>query len=201
MACAGGRTFRFLPTTREGRDTGSPGHRKAAEYVAMRFEKLGLEPAGTEGFLQRVKLKSRTIDESHSRLAIVRDGSEEPIKLGEDAVISLRVDPAPLFEAPLVFAGYGLSIPAVGHDDFEGLDARGKLVVYLRGAPPKIPGPVAAHAQSEGVRSAALRKAGAIGAVTILNPKSMDIPWERAALARFLPAWRWPIRRSTTTEV
>jgi hypothetical protein len=29
----------------EGRDTGSPGHRKAAEYVAKQFEALGLRPA------------------------------------------------------------------------------------------------------------------------------------------------------------
>lgn len=172
----------------EGRDTGSPGHRKAAEYVAGEFEKLGLEPAGTGGFLQPVALKSRTIDEDRSGLALVRNGIEVPLKLGEDAVISLRVDPAPSFEAPLVFAGYGLSIPEAGHDDFEGLDARGKLVVYLRGAPPGIPGPLAAHAQSEGERSEALRKAGAIGSVMILNPKQMDIPWERASLARFQPA-------------
>jgi hypothetical protein len=172
----------------EGRDTGSPGHRKAAEYVAREFEKAGLRPAGTEGYLQPVRLGSRTIDEAHSRLALVRGGAEEALKLGDDAVISLRVDPAPSVEAPLVFAGYGLSIPEVGHNDFQGLDARGKLVVYLRGAPPSVPGPLAAHAQSEGERSEALRKAGAIGSVAIFNPKNMDIPWKHLALARFLPA-------------
>jgi hypothetical protein len=172
----------------EGRDTGSPGHRKAAEYVAREFEKAGLKPAGTRGFLQPVELRSRTIDEAHSHLALVRQASQEPLKLGEDAMISLRVDPASTVEAPLVFAGYGLSIPEVGHDDFRGLDARGKLVVYLRGAPPSIAGPLAAHAQSEGERSEALRKAGAVGAIAIMNPKNMDIPWERMALARFLPS-------------
>lgn len=171
----------------EGRDTGSPGHRKAAEYVAREFEKLGLRPAGTDGFFQPVELKSRAIDEAHCRLARVHDGAEEPLGLGEDAVISLRVDPASAFEAALVFAGHGLSIPDVGHDDFKGLDVRGKLVVYLRGAPPGIAGPLAAHAQSEGERSEALRKAGAIGWVSIPNPKHMDIPWERLALARFFP--------------
>ena len=172
----------------EGRDTGSPGHRKAAEYVAREFAKLGLRPAGTDGYLQPVLLRSRTIDEAHSRLALVRDGAEQPLTLGEHAVISLRVDPAPTLEAPLVFAGYGLSVPEAGHDDFKGLDARGKLVVYLRGAPPGIPGPLAAHSQSEGERSESLRKAGAVGAISIANPKHMDIPWARSSLARFLPA-------------
>lgn len=172
----------------EGRETGSVGHRKAAEYVAGEFAKAGLRPAGTDGYLQPVALKSRTIDEDRCRLALARDGAEEPLKLGEDAAIGVRIDPAPSVEAPLVFAGYGLSIPDVGHEDFKGLDVRGKLVVYLTGAPPEIPGPLAAHAQSAGERSEALRKAGAIGAVTIPNPKMMDIPWSRMALSRFLPA-------------
>ena len=172
----------------EGRDTGSPGHRKAAEYVAREFARAGLRPAGTDGFLQPVPLKSRTIDEARCRLALVRDVRDEPVALGDDAMISLRVDPAPSVEAPLVFAGYGLSIPEVGHDDFKGLDARGKLVVFLQGAPPNVPGPLAAHSQSAGERAEALRKAGAIGFVSIQNPKNMDIPWPRVALSRFFPS-------------
>ena len=172
----------------EGRDTGSPGHRKAAEYVAKEFENLGLRPAGTSGFFQPVEFKSRSIDETNSRLTLVRGGSEEPLLLGEDVVISLRVDAAPSLDAQMVFAGYGLSIPEVGHDDFKDLDARGKLVVYLQGAPPNVPGPLASHSQSAGERLMALLKAGAIGTITIPNPRLMDIPWERSKLARFLPA-------------
>ena len=171
----------------EGRGTGSPGHRKAAEYVAGQFAKLGLRPAGSDGFLQPVPLKSRVIDEAHSQLVLVRAGGEQALALGDDVMISLRVDPAASFEAPLVFAGYGISIPEYGHDDFRGLDAHGKVVVYLRGAPADVPGPLAAHAQSEGERAQALRRAGAIGAVMIHDTKQRDIPWERATLARLLP--------------
>lgn len=172
----------------EGRDTGSPGHRKAAEYVAQEFAKAGLRPAGTDGYLQTVALKSRTIDEPHSRLALIRNGKERPLALGDETVISLRIDPAPAVEAPLVFAGYGVSIPEAGYDDFKGLDARGKIVVYLQGAPPNVPGPLAAHSQSSGERAQALRKAGAIGTVSLPNPGHMDVPWRRIALSRFLPA-------------
>ena len=42
--------------------------------------------------------------------------------------------------------------------------------------------------QSAAERAAVLKRHGAIGAVNILNPKNMDIPWERLALARFQPA-------------
>src|SRR5690349_5845172 len=139
----------FLADDRlEGRNTGTPGHRKAAEYVAREFEKAGLSPAGTDGFFQPVKLVSRLIDEEHSSLTLLRDsGPEEPLVLGTDAIIGARVEPVPTLEAPLVFAGYGLSIPEANHEDFAGLDVRGKLVVYLGGAPSSIPGPLAAHMQ------------------------------------------------------
>ena len=127
------------------------GHRKAAEYVAREFERAGLKPAGTDGYFQPVRLISREIDEAHSSLTLVRDsGQEEPLVLGQDAIISSRVEPAPSLEAELVFAGHGLSIPEAHHDDFAGLDVRGKLVVFLTGAPPSIPGPLAAHMQSPG---------------------------------------------------
>src|SRR5262245_24098231 len=56
----------------KGRETGSPEHREAAEYVARQFEAAGLRPAGTGGFLQPVSFKSRKIVEPKSDLAIVR---------------------------------------------------------------------------------------------------------------------------------
>lgn len=169
----------------EGRDTGSAGHRKAAEYVAREFAKAGLKPAGSDGYLQPVKLKTKEIDESHSSLTLVRKAGAESLTLGEDANISLRVDPAPAVDSELVFVGHGLTIPEANHDDFQGLDVRGKVVVFLSGAPPTIPGPLAAHMQSAGERAVVLERAGAIGIVAIQNPNNMDIPWERATLARF----------------
>src|SRR5208282_787750 len=48
----------------EGRNTGSEGHRKAAEYVAAEFERDGLKPAGIEGYIQPVKFKTLQLDES-----------------------------------------------------------------------------------------------------------------------------------------
>ncbi len=173
----------------EGRGTGTEGHRKAAEYVAKEFAKARLQPAGTEGFLQPIRLIARELDEAHSSLGVIRAPAPEvPLVLGTDATISTRIEPSPTLEAPLVFVGYGLQIPEASHDDFAGLDVRGKLVVYLAGAPKSIPGPLAAHSQSLDERAALLKRLGAVGAVTIMNPKNMDIPWERIALARFMPS-------------
>src|SRR5215472_8665134 len=75
----------------EGRNTGSAGHKRAAEYVAAEFKKTGLEPAGTDGYIQPVAFKTRRIIESQSSLALERDGRTEPLALGNDANISMRV--------------------------------------------------------------------------------------------------------------
>src|SRR5262245_33998907 len=78
----------------EGRNTGSTAHKRAAEYVANQFQKAGLEPAGVDGYIQPVAFKTRRIVEGESSLALVRTGRIEKLTLGEDANISLRVDPA-----------------------------------------------------------------------------------------------------------
>jgi Zn-dependent M28 family amino/carboxypeptidase len=168
----------------EGRNTGSAGHKRAAIYVAGVFEKAGLEPAGTDGYIQPVKFKTRTIVESSSSLALVRGEKREPLALGDDANISLRSDAAAAVDAPLVFIGYGLRVPEMSFDDLAGQDLKGKVVVYLAGSPSTIPGPLRAHYQSAGERWAALKSAGAIGTISVANPKSMDIPWARSTLAR-----------------
>src|SRR5262245_24613451 len=171
-----------------GRETGTPEHRHAAEYVAQQFAAAGLAPAGTGGYIQPISFRARRIVEEKSSLAIVRDGKREPIVLGEDAVFSMRVEHPPQFGAPLVFAGYGLRVPEVGHDDLAGIDLRGKVAVYLTGGPANIPGPLLAHYQSAAERWSSLKHAGAIGIISIQNPQGQDVPWERSKLARFLPA-------------
>jgi len=172
----------------EGRNTGSPGHKRAAEYVAAQFKSAGLEPAAAGGFIQPVKFDTRTIDESKSSLALIRDGAEERLTLGDDANISMRVDPAPSIDAPLVFVGYGLKIPERGIDDFAGVNLEGAIVVHISATPKSLPGPLQAHFGSAGERWKMYKAAGAIGTISIANPKSMDIPWARSTLARLQPA-------------
>ncbi len=172
----------------QGRDTGSEGHKKAAAYIAEQFKAAGLAPAGTSGYLQPVQFTSRQIVEAQSSLALVRDGKVEPVALGPDAAFSMRIDPAPQVEAPLAFVGYGLSIPELKIDDLAGQDLRGKVAVYLLGSPAGVPDALSAHAQSAAVRWAALKKAGALGAIVLQHPGRIEPPWERSTLARLQPA-------------
>ena len=168
----------------EGRDTGSAGLRKAEAYVVDQLKRSGVQPAGTDGYYQPVKFFSRQIIEADSSAALVRDGKVEPLTLGDDVIISSRIDVAPEVEAPLVFVGYGLTVPENNYDDFSGLDMKGKVAVILSGSPAEIPGPLASNYQTAGERWKALRNAGAIGMISIPNPASMDVPWSRIALNR-----------------
>jgi Zn-dependent M28 family amino/carboxypeptidase len=172
----------------EGRDTGSRGEREAQKYAVEQLKAAGAEPAGVNGFYQPVKFVSRQIVEKDCSLALVHDGKREPLALGEDAIISTRVMPAPEVEAPLVFVGYGLKVPENNYDDFAGIDVRGKIIVIFSGSPAEIPGALASHYQTAAERWKVLRAAGAVGIVSLINPASMDIPWSRIALNRSHPS-------------
>src|SRR5580700_10935904 len=167
----------------EGRNTGSAGHRRAAVYVAGEFERAGLKPAGTEGYIQPVRFRTRRLNEAESSLTLVRNGESEELVLGEDAIIGTRIDPAPVVDAELVFAGYALTVPEMQYDDLAGLDLRGKIVLYMNGGPASIPGPLRSHYQFGAERGRFLERAGAIGTIAIQNPHHMDLPWQRIALA------------------
>ncbi|MGZ3461376.1 MAG: M28 family metallopeptidase, partial [Archangium sp.] len=99
-----------------------------------------------------------------------------------------RMGEAGSVDAPMVFVGYGLSIPEAGHDDLAGMDLQGKIAVVLQGGPEKIPGALRAHHGSTSERVKALQKAGAVGIVMLLNPKFVEVPWARTAGARKMPA-------------
>src|ERR1700679_683193 len=74
----------------EGRNTGSEGHRKAAEYAATQFEHDGLKPAGEQGYIQPVQFVTKDLDETRSILTLEREGRIQAVKLGDEAIIGTR---------------------------------------------------------------------------------------------------------------
>jgi Zn-dependent M28 family amino/carboxypeptidase len=171
----------------EGRDTGSRGYEKAATYMAEQFRAAGLEPAGVDGYRQPMDFQVVKLDESRCSLDLLRDGKTQPVKLGDDAILGVSSHAAEKVTAGAVFAGYGLTVPESHYNDLAGQDVKGKIVVLVTGGPSDMPGPVKAHYQSGEERRKALAQAGAIGTITIQNPKSAEIPWSRIAASRFQP--------------
>jgi hypothetical protein len=168
----------------EGRNVGTAGFDKAVEYVEGQFRAIGLKPAGTSGFRQPVKLESRLLVPDESKLVLARDGQEEPLALGQDASLSARGELNGSTEAPMVFIGYGMSIPDAGWDDFAGLDLHGKVAVYVNAFPPvKVSDNVKSHVNTADERWLALKHAGAIGVATIAAPRPPATPPNPAAAA------------------
>lgn len=61
----------------EGRETGTKGEKEAAEFIAKRFEELGLEPRGTDGFYQDFTFKPKT--DPHSEVKYSEANSDSTI--------------------------------------------------------------------------------------------------------------------------
>src|SRR5687767_14727265 len=109
----------------EGRDSGSRGYDLAALYVASRFEALGLKPAGRDGWYQQVPFLESRLSGEPGSLSI---GGRRFVH-GQEVVLTPTPDEASVAaEAPAVFVGYGLEAPAIGIDDYKGLDVRGKEI-------------------------------------------------------------------------
>jgi hypothetical protein len=171
----------------EGRRAGSPGHRRAAEFVVDSFRKAGLKPGVSGGYLQEVRLQSRQIVEANSSAKLLAGDHARQLALGDDAGFLLRGDLTPEVTASLVFVGHGLVLPQYGVDDLHGLDLKGKIVVSFLAAPASVPGAAGAHFGSAVERWKVYKAAGAVGVMFIPNPHSMDLPWERAIKIRLEP--------------
>ena len=167
----------------EGRELGSAGYDKAADYVAAQFERAGLKPGGQGNYFQQVQFTKISLNASQSSLALVKGGNAVPVAVPAEAQLGYNTDTAASLTAPIVFAGYGLCIPEAQYNDLEGLPLRGAVVAFLTGGPERINGNLRSHYSSQKERWRALRAAGAVGIISIPNPAEMEIPWTRQSAA------------------
>jgi Zn-dependent M28 family amino/carboxypeptidase len=163
----------------EGRLTGTPGYQRAADYVVSQLKDIGLEPAGTEGFFQPVAFEEQFVDSAGSSAALVAGGRSTSLSIPGDVIIGRGDGCRPgRIEAPLVFVGYGLHMPEAGHDDFAGIDLKGKIAVVISGGPAEISGALKAHARRD--RARLLSERGAAGLLSLTTAKAVEVPWSRS---------------------
>ncbi len=130
--------FAFAADSFRGRETGTPDADRAAAWLARRLTALGVEPAGDSGYFFRVPMRRTRL--TADSLVVTTPAGRTALRLGSDLSVLTGLGPgAPLprlaADGDIVFAGYGLVDPALGRDDYKGLDVKGKVVVIAGTVP------------------------------------------------------------------
>ena len=120
-----------------GRMSLQPGDDAAVQWIAAEFAKAGLQPGATDAkgapsWYQMVPLVEYRPNPAANGLTL-RIGTAEQRWKAPDVLGGYRDDVD--LTAPLVFAGYGITAPGVGYDDYKGLDVRGKVVLVFEHEP------------------------------------------------------------------
>lgn len=187
----------------EGRRTQTRGNALAAEFLASRFQRLGLEPGADGSFFQTFELMTMALGEDNA-LAVAVDGRPVPATMGRDAT------PLPLAgtgsaEGEVVFAGYGIVSEPLDHDDFAGHDFAGKVVLVLDHEPGEedpesaFDGVITAEASRDWRKVLAAQQAGAAAVLFVqdihAHPEPMDagrlheILWSGGTTRYTLASW------------
>ena len=149
-----------------GRKAGTPGYQLAVDYVTEQLKTLGVQPAGEGGtFIQKVQLRRAFLQSGATFAAREWQGTTLALAPGQDYVLypSPELPATRVADAPLAFAGFGISAPELGYDDYAGLDVKGKVVMIVRGAPRTFASTVASASQDlAGLLKAAINH-GAVG--------------------------------------
>ncbi|HEX6098831.1 MAG TPA: M28 family metallopeptidase [Thermoanaerobaculia bacterium] len=165
----------------EGRESGTRGYDVAAAYVAAQFEAVGAEPAGDGGtYFHQAPMRTFLVDPAKSFVTI--DGKTYEHRKG--VLLNTGIETTRDVDAPIVFAGFGITASDLGYDDYAGLDVRGKIVAILLGAPPRFPHSQRAYYSSGTVKSANAVARGAVGTISIRTLESeRRYSWERVIAA------------------
>jgi len=172
-----------------GRAPGTPGYDISARYVATELEGMGLHPGVSGSWFQTVPLEKAVTDAAASSLVLTIDGKKQKLADAKDYILSTWFasragkDSAKVqsdVSAPVVFVGFGVTAPDQKYDDYAGVDAKGKIVAEIYGAPATFPSTERAY-YSDGVVKARNAVAhGAVGTISIVLPED----WKRYA-------WDW----------
>jgi Zn-dependent M28 family amino/carboxypeptidase len=168
----------------EGRGTGQRGGDLTVRYLETQAAAIGLQPVANNSFRQSVQVVgSKAL--SSSKVSFEAGGKTIASSFGTDIVYGTSGGNASVrFDAPIVFAGYGIDAPDEHWNDFKGVDLKGKLLVMMVNDPQA----TAAEPSRFGGKSLtwygrwvykyeeALRQ-GAAGVLLIHTTASASYPW------------------------
>ena len=117
----------------EGRRPATPGEEKTVAFIENAFRTAGLKPGVGDSYRQPVPFVELTTRPDDTFRVAGPDGKSLSLKYGDQAVYwTKRVVPQVSLDASeLVFVGYGIVEPAMGWNDYVGVDMKGKTAVIL----------------------------------------------------------------------
>ena len=176
----------------EGREAATRGYELAARYAATALKSAGYAPGADDGsYWQQVPLLESTPTTTSMRLTI--NGTTTDIPMPDEAILGpSAVRPSVDVTAQVVFAGFGVTAPEFGYDDYAGVDVKGKIVALLSNAPAKLPSEPRAHYASSDHKHKNAADHGAVAIVTVLGPDDVKrFPWEQMQAYFGRPTLTW----------
>jgi Peptidase family M28 len=177
----------------EGRETGTRGYELAANYIRSQFQEIGLKPGANDSYFQQVPLRRTRLDADKCSFVLKQNGTET--KLAYDQTFAMRgnaVYEDTSIEAPVIFVGYGVSAPELQHDDYAGIDVKGKVVAALYGAPSTFPSAERAHFSPTDQKEKMAAAHGAVGFISIwAGEREKTTSFTRFMGFLRLPGMRW----------
>ncbi|MEM9916779.1 MAG: M28 family peptidase [Bacteroidota bacterium] len=150
-----------------GRRTGSPGNDIAAQFLSDHFRAYGLStPPGQDHYFQQITFVSNTpptTAELTLDKATYSQGGDLLVIVGEAAK----------FDSPMAYAGFGWVDEAKGHNDYKGLDVKGKIVLVDAGIPDGKDPLTIFKSMAKKRKMAAER-----GALALFELYQLNVPWQ-----------------------
>jgi Zn-dependent M28 family amino/carboxypeptidase len=179
----------------QGRMPATIGEEKTLAYLTSRLKELHVEqPWG--GYLQKVPLIEKRI-KSSTKLFVAGADGVTPLLLGDQILIKCR-GTQPHVSIPasdLVFAGYGISAPEIGWNDYAGVNVKGKTVVMLMCDPRGEADSLYFHGRALSQHGYSLQKIedaarlGARGVIIIHDQQAIGYPWGAISPRALRPAF------------
>jgi aminopeptidase YwaD len=117
-----------------GRATGSPELEKAAAFIRDQFRSTSLKPLSGDSYYQDFEVTTSARLGPQNQITYTNGRAAASLRLQQDFV-PLNLSSAGRVSGELVFVGFGITAPEYGYDDYQGVDAKDKIVLVLRHEP------------------------------------------------------------------
>jgi len=155
----------------KGRLPGTPEFKQAMAYVADRYKEFGVKPFGDKdgnSYYQTLTLRNSVVKNDQSFMLL---SNKDTLQVGADYFFTGNANEILTeFSGELVIAGFGIEASEFGHNDFEGLNVKGKIVAVFTGAPSSLPASERAYFGNTNTKIETLDNLGAQGILFIPAP-------------------------------